>query len=106
MIKQNQFEEPRRQEVSVLTSPHWIAVFLAIAVPSSLVPFFIGFLCGLSVAHDFVFGFYALISGVFSDCMIRWRFGRVLVAFKSPRIPFIIFWILLCLYVMLFTPFE
>lgn len=94
------------EEISVLTSPHWIAIFLAIAVPTSLVPFFIGFIFGFSVAHDFVFGSYALISGAFADFMIRWRLGRLLVVLRKPRIPFIILWILLCLYVMLFTPFE
>ena len=106
MANQEQSEENKRQEVSVLTSPHWIAVFLAIAVPTSLVPFLIGFMLGLSVGRDFVFGLYALLSGAFSDYIIRWRFGRVLVVFRRPRIPFIILWILLCLYVMLFAPFE
>ena len=95
-----------REEILILTSPHWIAVFMAIAVPTSLVPFLIGFIFGLSVAQDFVFGLYAMVSGVFADFVIRRRYGRVLVVFRKPRIPFIGLWVLLCLYVMLFAPFE
>jgi hypothetical protein len=96
----------KREETSVLTSPHWLAIFIAIAVPTSLIPLLIGFVFGLSVAQDFVFGLYALISGAFADFVIRWRFGRVLVVFRKPKIPFIILWVLLCFYVMLFTPFQ
>jgi hypothetical protein len=96
----------KREAISVLTSPHWIAIFLAIAVPTSLVALLFGFIFGLSVAQDFVFGLYALVSGVFADFIIRWRFKRVLVVFKKPKIPFVIPWALLCFYVMLFTPFE
>ena len=96
----------KNEEKSVLTSPHWIAIFLAIAIPASLVLLLIGFILGLSVAQDFVFGLYALLSGAFADFVIRWRFRRVLVVFSKPRIPFIILWVLLCFYVMLLTPFE
>lgn len=106
MISQGKSEEVEENEISVFTSPQWIAAFLAIAVPTSLVPFFIGYLLGFSVASDFVFGLYALISGAFSDFLIRWRFSKNLILFRKPKIPFLILWILLCLYVMLFTPFE
>jgi hypothetical protein len=95
-----------REEVSVLLSPHWITIFLAIAVVASLVPFFAGFMFGLSVSHDRVFGVYALISGVLADCLIRWRFRRLLLLFTRPRVPFVVLWIVLCLYVIVFTPLE
>ena len=45
----------KREETSVLAFPHWLVIFLAIAVPTSLIPFLIGFVFGLSVAQDFVF---------------------------------------------------
>lgn len=95
-----------RREVLVFSSPHWVAIFFAIAVPASLVPFYIGFLLGLSVAHDVVFGVYALLSGVFADFVIRMGFKRLLVVFRKPRIPFLALWIVLCIYIMVFTPFE
>ena len=106
MVELKHSAEPSRQEVSVLTAPHWIATFVLIAVPTSLVPFFVGFLAGLSVAQDVVFGLYALVSGAFADFIIRWRFGKVLLVLREPRIPFIVFWALLCLYVMVARPFE
>lgn len=91
---------------SVFVSPQWVAVFMAIAVPASLVPFALGFMLGLSVTNDEVFGSYALVSGLFADYAIRAKFGRVLVLLSSPRIPFIALWIPLCFYVVAFRPFE
>lgn len=93
-----------RQETSVLTSPHWLGVFVAIAAVTSFVPFLFGFMLGLSVANDSVFGAYALISGGFADFIVRSKFGKVLLVFRKPRIPFIIFWIFLCLYIIVFNP--
>lgn len=106
MYSEQSSKDKTRKEISVLKFPQWIGVFLAIAVPTSLVPFFLGFLLGLSVAHDSVFGSYALISGAFADFIIRSKFRRVLVVFRKPKIPFIALWFLLCVYVIFFRPFE
>ena len=91
---------------SVFTEPHWIAIFMAIAIPASLIPFALGFVLGLSVTRDAVFGAYALISGIFADYIIRAKLGRALVLLSNPRIPFVVLWILLCVYVVVFRPFE
>ncbi len=101
-------EAPDRtaEQISVLTSPHWIAAFFAIAVPASLVPFFVGFLLGFSVASDTVFGAYALISGLFADFVLRWKFKKALMVSRKPDIPFNILWVLLCLYVIAFQPLD
>jgi len=106
MSKHTDPKKKEKQEVWVLTSPQWITTFFAIAVPASLIPFIIGFMAGLSVAHDVVFGFYALLSGVFADFILRSKFNRVLLLLLKPRVPFIIFWLLLSLYVMLFSPLQ
>ena len=94
------------EDASVLGTPYWLGVFLAIAVPASLVLLVPGFLLGLSVSDDVVFGTYALISGALADFIIRTKFRRVLVVFERPRVPFIAAWALLCLYVAVFSPFE
>ncbi len=106
MRKQSTSEFNDIKDVSVFTAPQWIAVFFIIAVPASLGPFLIGFALGFSVESDIVFGVYALISGVFSDYIIRKVFNRSLLLFIKPRIPFIIVWFLLCLYVILFSPLK
>lgn len=98
--------EPRKTEVSVLTAPHWATAFLVFAAVLSLVPFFVGFLLGFSVASDVVFGVYALISGLAADLILRWKPGWVLVVWRRPRVPFIALWVVLCGYVILFRPFE
>ena len=92
--------------VSVLTSPHWLGVFFLIAVPASAVPFIVGFMLGLSVSSDIVFGVYALLSGTFADLLLRWRFRKALMALLTPPIPFMVVWLMLCLYVILFQPLE
>lgn len=94
------------ESVSVLTSPHWLGVFMGIAIACSLVPTIIGFLLGFSVRSDVVFGVYALFGGAAADGLIRWKLARSLVLFGRPRIPFISLWALLCLYVIVFRPFE
>ena len=94
----------REAEILVLTAPHWASVFVALAAVLSLVPFFVGFLLGFSVASDVVFGVYALISGVAADMILRWKPGRVLLAWRRPRIPFIALWVALCAYVIVFQP--
>ena len=101
-------EAPDRtvEKISVLTSPRWFAAFFAIAVPASLVPFFVGFLLGFSVASDAVFGTYALISGLFADFVLRWKFKKALMVSRKPGIPFNILWMLLCFYVIVFQPLD
>ena len=96
----------QREEISVLTSPHWLGAFVAISVVTSFVPFLIGFMLGLTVANDSVFGTYALVSGGFADFIIRSKFGIVLLVLPKPKIPFIMFWVLLSLYVIVFKPFQ
>ncbi|MFQ5662662.1 MAG: hypothetical protein ACE5HL_02385 [Terriglobia bacterium] len=98
--------EKRRVEISVLRAPHWVPIFVVAAAVISFVPFFVGFLLGLSVSSDIVFGVYALISGVAADVVLRRRFGRTLLVWQRPRIPFVAFWIALCSYVILFSPLE
>lgn len=104
MNKHNSSVIDSKKDTFVFTSPQWVTCFFAIAVPASLVPFFIGFILGFSVASDVVFGLYALLSGIFADYIIRIRFKRSLMFFIKPRVPFILVWILLCFYVMLFSP--
>ena len=94
------------EKVSVLTSPQWLGIFIAIAMVASVIPFLCRFVLGFSVSSDLVFGFYALISGVFSDILLRIRFRRVLVITKNPAMPFVILWIVLTCYVMIFEPLE
>lgn len=106
MANDSFFPKSKREETSVLTSPQWVGIFLAIAVLASFVPFFLGFLLGLSVTHDAVFGTYAVLSGAFADFIIRVKLRRVLLAVRSPRIPFIALWFLLCAYIIAFRPFE
>ena len=72
----------------------------------SVVPFLVGFLFGASVGSDVVFGVYALISGVAADVIVRRRFNRLLLLWRRPRVPFILFWVALCGYVILFRPLE
>ena len=91
---------------SVLTSPHWVALFFAIAAVASLAPFFVGFFIGLTVASDVVFGSYAFIGGVASYYFIKWKFRRKLVLLKKPEISFLVLWVVLTMYVIAFRPFE
>jgi len=91
--------------VSVLTEPHWVAAFMALAVVLSFVPFAVGFVMGLSVTNTSVFGAYALISGVLADLLFRRILRKVLVVVRSPNIPFVALWVGLCAYVIVFTPF-
>ena len=95
-----------KTETSILTAPHWMFAFIAIAAAISLVPFLVGFILGFSVASDVVFGAYALMSGVAADVLLRSKLDRVLVAWHRPRIPFIALWIVVCAYIILFGPFE
>ena len=94
-----------RPERSVLTEPYWVTLFLLIAVAASFLPFGVGFLLGMSVTNTSVFGIYALIGGLLADVVMRRTFRTTLVLFRSPRIPFVAAWILLCLYVIAFRPF-
>ena len=105
-MEEIQHNRTSQQEVSVFTSPQWLTIFFAISIPASLVPFLIGFTLGLSVSSDIVFGSYALMSGIFADIIIRRKFGRLLIVLRKPRTPFVILWVLLCLYVMLFKPLQ
>lgn len=98
--------EKQREEISVMTSPHWLGIFVAISIITSFVPFLIGFMLGLTVANDSVFGTYALISGGFADFIIRSRFEKVLLVFRKPRIPFMVLWALLSLYIIVFKPLQ
>jgi hypothetical protein len=91
--------------VSVLAAPQWVGVFMALSMALSLVPFAAGFVTGLTVSNTSVFGTYALISGVMADAVIRWKLKKTLVVFRSPRVPFVALWILLCAYVIVFKPF-
>ena len=99
-------EEKERNEISVLTSPHWFGVFLIISIVTSFVPFLIGFILGYTVSSDSVFGTYTLVSGGFADFIIRSKFMKVLLIFKKPKIPFIAFWIIFSLYIIIFKPFQ
>lgn len=92
------------RKISVVTSPQWFTVFLSIAFIFSFVPMLIGYYLGLTVASDTVFGFYALLSGLFADAVLRWRLNISLVLFQRVQIPFIGFWIFVCLYVMIINP--
>lgn len=105
-MNKGEVESEEKKEVSVLKSPHWLTVFFAIAVPASFVPLIIGFIFGLTVTNDHVFGIYALLSGTFADFIIRSKFKRALMVFQKPRVPFIMLWVLLCLYVIVFTPLQ
>ena len=91
---------------SVITSPHWVGVFFAIAIATSFIPFFVGFFLGFSVASDIVFGVYALIGGVASYYVIKLLFRRKLVLLKQPEISFLMPWFVLIGYVLVFRPFE
>jgi hypothetical protein len=90
--------------VFVVTSAHWITAFVALAMALSLVPFLVGFALGYSVASDFVFGFYALTSGLAADLILRVKYRKALIVWRDPRIPFVVLWAVLCLYVMAFEP--
>ena len=68
------------RKITVLTAPHWTGAFVVMSAVLSLVPFIVGFLLGLSVASDVVFGFYALISGVAADQILRRGLGLETVA--------------------------
>jgi len=92
------------RKVSVLTAPHWLTAFLGIAIIFYFVPFFVGFFLGFTVESDIVFGFYAMLSGLFADIVLRWRLKITLILFQRLQAPFIAFWILLCLYVIVFEP--
>jgi hypothetical protein len=94
-----------RLDLWVLTSPHWLTLFVALSVVISFVPFFVGFALGLSVASDVVFGFYAMISGICADLIVRRAMKRRLLIWKTPPISFVYFWVILCLYVMVMKPF-
>lgn len=99
--------DPPRRSIAVVTNPHWGGVFIALAVPISILPFAIGFALGFTVASDVVFGLYALISGLASDAIIRYKLNIDLNILPiGPRLPFILLWVLLCIYVILFRPFE
>ena len=102
----NETQLQKKIDTLVLTAPQWPAVFVALAMILSLVPFIVGFLLGLSVASDVVFGIYALISGIAADMILRWKPGRILLVWRRPRIPFVAFWVALCAYVILIQPFE
>lgn len=106
-VNRNRIEgEKEREEISALSSPHWVGAFVAISVVTSFVPFLIGFMFGLTVANDSVFGSYALVSGGFADFIIRSKFGKVLLVLRKPRIPFIMLWVLLSLYIIVFKPLQ
>ena len=94
------------QSISVYSSPQWLIAFFMIAIPTSTLPFFVGFIMGFSVASDIVFGVYALISGLIADIVLRWKFKRALMVWIKPKVPFNVIWILLCLYVITFQPLD
>lgn len=94
-----------RFDLWVLTSPHWLTLFVVLSVVISFVPFFVGFALGLSVASDVVFGFYAMISGICTDLIVRRIMKRRLLIWKTPSIDFVYFWVILCLFVMVTRPF-
>ena len=68
-------ESDQKKEILVLTSPQWLSVFVGIAIIVSFIPLFAGYLLGFSVAHDSVFGTYALISGGVAHYIIRLKIG-------------------------------
>jgi hypothetical protein len=94
------------ESILVLTSPNWVVAFVTLAMAISLVPFSAGFLLGLSVASDVVFGFYALTSGLAADAILRAKFRKALLAWQQPRIPLIALWAVLCFYVIVFQPLD
>ncbi len=98
--------QTERADISVLAAPHLLGVFIALAATISVVPFLIGFLLGFTVASDIVFGFYALISGIAADMVLRWKPGWALVTWHRPRIPFIVVWLVFCIYIMVFQPLD
>jgi hypothetical protein len=55
-VNRNRIEgEKQREEISVLTSPHWLGVFVAISVVTSFVPFLIGFMLRGAISRLSIF---------------------------------------------------
>ena len=98
--------EPATRDVWILTAPHWLAPFMGLSVVISFVPFILGFVVGLSVSSDVVFGAYALISGTCAHLVLQYRLHRRLLIWRKPAVPFVYFWVLVCLYVMIAAPFS
>jgi hypothetical protein len=96
--------QDRTESIFVVTSAGWITVFVGLAIALSLIPFCVGFSLGFSVASDVVFGFYALISGLAADLILRVKYRKTLIVWRDPRIPFVVLWAVLCLYIMAFQP--
>ena len=96
----------KKKEIAVFRAPYWVAIFVVLAFVVSLVPFIIGFFLGLSVASDAIFGAYALVSGVGVDFVLRSKAKITLLIWRQPKVPFVLFWVVLCFYVMIFHPFE
>jgi hypothetical protein len=96
--------EERSDSTVVVTSAGWVTAFVVLAAVLSLIPFLAGFLLGFSVASDVVFGFYALISGLAADLILRVKYRKALIVWRDPRIPFVVLWAVLCLYIMAFQP--
>ena len=93
-------------DIWVISHPQWVGVFMILAMIVSIGPLLVGFVLGLSVGSDLVFGIYAFMSGVVVDYALRRVNGRTLVLWRTPRILFIYFWFCLCLFVATFRPFE
>ena len=97
---------PPAIEISVVSQPHWMAVFLLIALAVSVVVVPVGLVLSFSVQSDVVFALYAFVGGAVADFVIRSRFRRSLVLITRPRIPLMVGWCVLCIYVALLRPFE
>ena len=94
------------RQKNIVLAPHLLTGFVILSAFVSIVPFLFGFLLGLSVSSDLVFGIYALISGVAVDLVFTKVFRLDLVVLASPRIRFVWLWAIMCGYIMIFEPFT
>lgn len=91
---------------NVLSSPYWILVFVLLATPLFVMLTLIGNQIQVQgTSPEQVYAFNALFAGIMADLFLRrWLFVS-LVIIRTPKVPFIIFWVVACFFVYAFEPF-
>jgi len=100
-------EISQRDSFNVLSSPYWIGVFLLVALPFTVIFFFIGTFFNLeNFSYEQRYAIIALLSGICSDFFLRrWLYVALAIA-RRPPIPLVGLWILLCIVVLTLQPIK
>ena len=89
-----------------MITPHWAAIF---AVGGEVILIIIQVaqwtVFRLSAVSTRVFAVEALLAGVIFDFVMRKKFHLKPMLFPKFKLTFIIFWVLMCIYVFIATPF-